>query len=415
MKRIYYSILLVLVSVSFAGQLLDPANLRVSSYYDSNSRPLYAINGAGLASGLDNHTMTNNQTMWRTAFAPGNWAGWFEVDFGEICDLSTMVLYNYNDKSTEIDATDAGVGPFQILVSDNGVDYFAAGGVRVAAKSPDKDRVPPIHDTGCPPQSFPLGISARFVKLKILDNWGFRHTTNGVVGLSELRFFGTPTGLGANIPHTECTVIASSTSRGDVDFLVDGTGLLAGTYGGHDWHHGGGLGETGWSGNKDAEGKVNLIFNFNNPTNLAAVQIWNLSMWFGGGEASRNFRLLVKQSGQSEYIEVVNDVLNENAGVVDYDYSQMFAINTTNVSSAKLIVDSTWYEYASTAALSEVHFIEMPQRADPFVNLEEVEVMARYWQMSGCDITQPCVEADWYYDGVINMLDLQQLAANWLK
>ncbi len=415
MKRLVFVLVLLFSFVSFADEWLDPTNVRVSSYSSSANLPRYAVNGAGLATGLDNHSMSCPETMWKTAFAAGNWAGWFEVDLGEVCDLSTMVLYNFNDKSTDIDATDVGVGPFQVLVSDNGVDYVPVDGVWVAAKSPGKDTEEPIvYDTGCPPQEFPLNITARFIKLDIFDNHGYRHTVNGVVGLSELRFYGTATGTGRNISPSEFTVTASSTTRGDVQYLVDGTGLLEGTYGGHQWHNGTGDGETGWSGSKDVDGKVTLTFNFNNPTNLAAVQIWNLAMWFGGGEATKEFRLQVKQVGQSDYVEVVNGSI-EGGSVTDYDYSKMFAINTTDVVSAKLVVDSTWYEGAATAALSEVHFVEMPVQAMPYVNLEEFEVIARYWQMTGCDLTQPCVEADWYYDGTIDILDLQQLAVNWLK
>ena len=403
------------VSVCIADEWLNPTNLRVSSYSDSNFRPLYAINGAGLASGLDNHSMSGPQTMWKTAFAPGNWAGWFEVDFGEVCNLSKMVLYNFNEKSTDIDATDVGVGPFQVLVSDNGVDYYPIDGVWVAAKSPGKDREPPIiPDTGCPPQEFPLGIAARFAKLRILDNYGYRHTVNGVVGLSELRFYGSSTGVAGNIPPSEFTISAPDTYRGDVQYLVDGTGLMAGTYGGHQWHNGTADGETGWSGYKDGEGKVTLTFNFNNPTNLASVQIWNLAMWFGGGDAMKDFRVLVKQVGQSEYTQAASGSI-EAGSVTDYDYSKIFVINTADVVSAQLVIDSTWYEGSNIASLSEIHFIEMQEEAEPFVNLDEFEVIARYWQMTDCDFTQPCIEADWYYDGVIDMFDMQLLAADWLK
>lgn len=406
----------VFVSVSFAGDaLLDPANLRVSSYADDNTLPLYAINGAGLAAGLDNHSDSASQTMWKTAFAEGNWAGWFEVDFGQVCDVNTMVIFNFNDKWSDVDNTEIGVGPFRILVSDDGVNYVPFGGVYVAAKSPDKDREPPIEDSGCPPQVFDLGFSSRFVKLRILDNHGYRHSVNGVVGLSELLFYGTQKGVGGNIPYTDFTVTSASAAyRGDLQYLVDGTGLIDGTYGGHDWHHGGDLGETGWSGYKDADGSVTLTFDFNNPTNLASVEIWNLAMWFGGGDAADRFRVLVKQSGQSDYTEVVNDSLNA-AGVTNYDYSQMFAINTTDVISAQLVIDSTSYAPATIASLSEVRFVEMTEQALPFVNLDEFGVLSEHWQVSDCNMFCPCIEADWYYDGIIDISDMQMIAEDWLR
>ena len=415
MKSLFCFCFVCLFVTVASGQweCLDPVNVRVSSYSNTNFRPLYAINGAGLAEGLGNHSMVADQTMWKTAFAPGNWAGWFEVDFGETCNIGRMDLYNFNDKSTDIDATDVGVGPFQIMVSGNGVDYFAISEILVAAKAPGKD-YDTYKDTGCPPQSFIVGMPVRFVKLRILDNHGYRHTVNGVVGLSELRFYGMPAGSGANIPYSDFTISGPETYRGNVQFLVDGTGLIPGTYGGHQWHHGSSDGETGWSGYKDQDGKVTLTFNFDNPTNLASVQIWNTAMWFGGGDAVKDFRLQVLQASHTEYLEVASGSL-EGGSVTDYDYSTMFAINTRDVISAKLIIDSTWYESSNIASLSEIHFIEMPQAAAPFINLEEFATMAQYWQVSDCDMTKPCIAADWFYDGVINILDLQMLAEDWLK
>ena len=48
------------------------------------------------------------------------------------------------------------------------------------------------------------------------------------------------------------------------------------------------------------------------------------------------------------------------------------------------------------------------------VDMEEFALLASYWQMTGCDETQPCSAADWYVDDMIDMLDLNQLAMSWL-
>ena len=49
------------------------------------------------------------------------------------------------------------------------------------------------------------------------------------------------------------------------------------------------------------------------------------------------------------------------------------------------------------------------------VNLEAFSMLAQYWQMTGCVQGQACSDADWYVDGTIDILDLNQLALSWLK
>lgn len=50
----------------------------------------------------------------------------------------------------------------------------------------------------------------------------------------------------------------------------------------------------------------------------------------------------------------------------------------------------------------------------PVVNTKELALLASYWQMTGCDEIHPCSAADWYIDGTIDVLDLNQLAMSWL-
>ena len=49
------------------------------------------------------------------------------------------------------------------------------------------------------------------------------------------------------------------------------------------------------------------------------------------------------------------------------------------------------------------------------VDAEEFALLAKYWQMTGCNDGQPCETADWNDDGSIDMLDLKQLAQSWLS
>lgn len=48
------------------------------------------------------------------------------------------------------------------------------------------------------------------------------------------------------------------------------------------------------------------------------------------------------------------------------------------------------------------------------VDIEEFAQLAQFWQATNCNNTQPCSEADWYKDRVIDNLDLRQLAVSWL-
>ena len=48
------------------------------------------------------------------------------------------------------------------------------------------------------------------------------------------------------------------------------------------------------------------------------------------------------------------------------------------------------------------------------VDMEEFVRLAQYWQMTGCDNSQPCAAADWYVDEVIDINDLMQLGKSWL-
>jgi Zn-dependent metalloprotease len=48
------------------------------------------------------------------------------------------------------------------------------------------------------------------------------------------------------------------------------------------------------------------------------------------------------------------------------------------------------------------------------VDMEEFAILGSYWGMTGCNETQFCSEADWFTDGTIDILDLQQLCISWL-
>ena len=49
------------------------------------------------------------------------------------------------------------------------------------------------------------------------------------------------------------------------------------------------------------------------------------------------------------------------------------------------------------------------------VDFDEFALLAAHWMKTGCTEGTDCARADWHVDGSINLLDLQELAARWLK
>lgn len=356
MKKMSIGLLFVsvLVAVSTA-EVLPTVRVRVSSFQGGTILPRNAVNGSGVLN--DRHDSHPAGTMWYAQpYLPVNDA-WLECDLGEICDLSWMKLYNYNDKWSDIDNTDIGVQHFTIQLSNDGVNYTPFGGTRMATKAPGIPQDPQVpRDNRCMTVFDLTGAVARFVKIDIIDNYG----SSVAVGLSEVIFEGAYTGLCPNVSPEQITVAGSSILGGyDPQNIVNGNGFIAGGYGAHDWtDQSAGSGNNGWMGYFN-DGQVSLTFTFDEPKNLAAVRIWNLDSWWtgGGNNAVRDFELLVSTDGVIFESEVV-DELNPYAQSTIHDYSQSFQMQAENVLAVKMIITSAQYATSPQTGLNEIQFVQ---------------------------------------------------------
>lgn len=89
--------------------------------------------------------------------------------------------------------------------------------------------------------------------------------------------------------------------------------------------------------------------------------------------------------------------------------------------AVQLAVDSTgldvgYYACELTLAGDNGDIVKLPISLYVFqrVKLDTFALLASHWAASGCDFGQPCKQADWYIDGVIDAKDLRQLADAWL-
>jgi len=101
--------------------------------------------------------------------------------------------------------------------------------------------------------------------------------------------------------------------------------------------------------------------------------------------------------------------------VLDQDF---YANNNGIVISYTYVATAPSHNFTITPALSSetFHLYALANREVPieFVDLQGFAKLAKYWMMSGCDEQQPCDDADWFDDDVIDMQDLYVLCSNWL-
>lgn len=174
--------------------------------YDLDRAATRMRDASGLATGASGtpgasdstHGNTVSGTMWTTkgsTVTPADKDPYVTFDLGATTDLQTIRIWNYNE---------------------NGYTKFGAKKIRVST-SPDNTTFTTWGDlnlvqggstTAEPAQDFPVAVSAiRYVKFQILSNWdgasfwssitgsdsGGTTDTRYLVGLSEVRFEGTPT------------------------------------------------------------------------------------------------------------------------------------------------------------------------------------------------------------------------------
>jgi hypothetical protein len=143
--------------------------------------PFYAVNGAGMIG--DAHSSGHPAgSMWMGANS--NLPKWFKVDFVSSQDLVSMEIYNFNWTGY----TSRGCRNVQVFysnsVSDPGNPVNSPGNWTPVSGDFDLAEAPGTDDYTTP-DTVTLGITARWISIKINSNYG-----GGYCGISELRFSG---------------------------------------------------------------------------------------------------------------------------------------------------------------------------------------------------------------------------------
>ena len=181
--------------------------------------PQFLIDGSGLTgTGREaTHTNTNLPSLfWHSAVGVDVTYQWVEFDLGAPYDVKNALIWQLAQNV----APDRGVQYFKISVagSDHILSTYSAGNLlNIATGLPDE-----------PVQVVPLMASnIRYIRFTVQSNWG---STQGIVGLSEVRFEGTLTAPPAPDPIL-VPVAASASSSYDYQnhytpqWLISGGGL----------------------------------------------------------------------------------------------------------------------------------------------------------------------------------------------
>lgn len=171
MKLLRYAILLVslLISHQLYAQATSPDSVIASSTFSSYSLPSL-INEDGLTGGLEGGLHSEDfPTMWMSG--SGDLNATLTFDMGQVVNLTDSYIWQYNAACCGLNR---GVDGFDILYSQNGVDYTAQGSANLT-QSPGG---------AIAAQVVPVNVTARFIRFEITSN----HGDGSFVGLSEVAF-----------------------------------------------------------------------------------------------------------------------------------------------------------------------------------------------------------------------------------
>lgn len=165
-------------SFSVEPEAIPVASVSASaSGADDDKEPDRTVDGSGLDA-LGQHS-TDNADMWQATVAEAGEA-WVAYDFGKVCKLHQMRVWNHNSQTESI--LGYGIQEALIEISPDGVTWTDFKTVQIDQASGSDD------DTGV---IIPLdGIVAQTLRITALSNWsqfGFK-----TYGLSEVRFYAIP-------------------------------------------------------------------------------------------------------------------------------------------------------------------------------------------------------------------------------
>ncbi len=220
---------------------------------EEGAGPENTVNGSGL--NADGAHSTKITDMWLGE--PGDEPMYIQFEFDAVYELSEMHVWNYNVMFELM--LGLGVKDATVEYSEDGSDWTVLSGVRFAQATASADYTANTI--------VPLGgISAKYVRLTGLDNWGLVEA----VGLSEVRFY--PISTVASIRNISATSNAISEEDAGPENTVNGSGLNAN--GAHStratdmW-----LGEPG-------DEPVYIQYEFDKVYELQAMWVWNYNAKF---------------------------------------------------------------------------------------------------------------------------------------
>jgi prepilin-type processing-associated H-X9-DG protein len=163
-------------------------------------RAAYLVNGAGMLF-ADGHTTIPDGFMWLTTGtlqAPNDLSPEVTFDLGEVVTIDRMKVWNYNEYRPDLptrvnELLGRGVATADVLVAGEDLMFTTLYAGYEFNRAPTTLEPVDYH------QVVPLGVEARYVKLRILSNHNGKDFTNPLsndalgnhAGLSEVQFFGT--------------------------------------------------------------------------------------------------------------------------------------------------------------------------------------------------------------------------------
>ena len=195
-----------------------------SDSFSPATGPENTVNGSGLdADDLHSDQQTD---MWMTGIT-GPQPGWIQYEFDKVRKLHEMWVWNFNQNIELL--VGFGLKDVTIEYSSNGIDWTELAGVPEFAQALGLPSY--AHDTTI---DFG-GVSAKYVKLTVNDNWGFLTQ----YGLSEVRFCHLPVLAREPHPDSGATDVSVDTvlnwragreaARHDVYFSADEQAVVDGT------------------------------------------------------------------------------------------------------------------------------------------------------------------------------------------
>jgi len=332
--------------------VLAPAGATASSDHGTYYAPKWMIDGSGLTgTGRDaTHTNANAVNLfWHSQTGVVVSAQWVEFDLGSPRDVVNALVWQL----AQTNNVTRGVKAFTVKVSGNDrvfSTHTVSNLLGVATARPM-----------APVQVIPLPTkSTRYVRFDIHSNWG---SSEGIVGLSEVRFEVAPPETNAVLRIPVTNTVSSFYTSNPKAYLIDGSGL---TGSGLSATHTNGLGQTSmWLSNTGLITNEWVEFDLGCEMQLKAAAVWqyNQTRQANGDYydfSSRGVKAMTVYTAGADknYTEYGTVGLNR-AGGTAAEPVQIVQLAAEKVRHVKFAVNSNWGD-SNMVGLSEVRFLYKP-------------------------------------------------------